>query len=1207
MIKRIRSYRRHTIFKFKGLKKILLVFLLVINTTTASGIIYNSILGLCESSKLREDKHIKTSTAPVISVNFPTNYTLYGKIAPNYSITITGSPGNYTWYEFLETGENSTAIELMGFLDEDVNGTFDQNLWDNLSNGTVTIRFYVNNSLGETGYTDCVIRIDIIDPLISITAPVVGVYDEAPAYDISITEANLYQYWYTLNGGSPIYITSESGTINSTAWGPLTNGPVEIIFYANDSLGNIGFNNVIITKDTVDPVIAITAPIVGVYDGAPSYDITVTEANLYQYWYTLNGGSPIYITSETGTINSTEWANQPDGLVEIIFYAEDDAGHIGSNSVTVTKDTVDPVIAITAPVVGVYDGAPSYDITVTEANLYQYWYTLNGGSPIYITSETGTINSTEWASQPDGLVEIIFYAEDDAGHIDSNSVTVTKDTVDPIVSITAPVVGVYDGTPSYDITVTEANLYQYWYTLNGGSPIYITSETGTINSTEWASQPEGTVEIFFYAEDDAGHIGSDGVSVTKDTVDPVIAITAPIVGVYDGAPSYDITITEANLYQYWYTLNGGSPIYITSESGTINSTEWGNQPEGTVEIFFYAEDDVGHIGSDSVSVTKDTVDPVIAITAPVVGVYDGAPSYDITITEANLYQYWYTLNGGSPIYITSETGTINSTEWASQPEGTVEIFFYAEDDAGHIGSDSVSVTKDTVDPVIAITAPVVGVYDGAPGYDITVTEANLYQYWYTLNGGSPIYITSESGTINSTEWASQPEGTVEIFFYAEDDAGHIGSNSVTVTKDTVDPVIAITAPVVGVYDGAPSYDITITEANLYQYWYTLNGGSPIYITSETGTINSTEWGNQPEGTVEIFFYAEDDAGHIGSNSVNVTKDTVDPIVSITAPVVGVYDAAPSYDITITEANLYQYWYTLNGGSPIYITSETGTINSTEWGNQPEGTVEIFFYAEDDVGHIGSNSVTITKDTVDPIVSITAPIVGVYDAAPSYDITVTEANLYQYWYTLNGGSPIYITSETGTINSTEWASQPDGLVEIIFYAEDDAGHIGSDSVTVIKDTVDPEIAITAPIVGVYDGAPSYDITITEANLFQYWYTLNGGSPIYITSETGTINSTEWASQPEGTVEIFFYAEDDAGHIGSNSVTVTKDTVDPVVSITVPVVGVYDGVPSYDITITEANLYQYWYTLNGGSPIYITSETGNINSTEWASQPDGLVEI
>ncbi|MFW9821248.1 MAG: hypothetical protein ACFFE5_16720, partial [Candidatus Thorarchaeota archaeon] len=130
----------------------------------SSTLIYNKTLDNYQTDKKYNKFYPNISAPPNISIYLPTNYSLYGKIAPNYVLNLTGGPGNYTWYEFLETGEKSTPIELNGLLDEDVSGKFDQNLWNNLNNGTVTIRFYVNDSLNSIGYADAIIRIDIIAP-----------------------------------------------------------------------------------------------------------------------------------------------------------------------------------------------------------------------------------------------------------------------------------------------------------------------------------------------------------------------------------------------------------------------------------------------------------------------------------------------------------------------------------------------------------------------------------------------------------------------------------------------------------------------------------------------------------------------------------------------------------------------------------------------------------------------------------------------------------------------------------------------------------------------------------------------------------------------------------------------------------------------------------------------------------------------------------
>ncbi|MEE8307520.1 MAG: hypothetical protein V3R81_09660, partial [Gammaproteobacteria bacterium] len=214
-----------------------------------------------------------------------------------------------SWYEFIETGESSVPIELNGIPNENVTGTFDQNLWDNLDKDTLTIRFFVNNSLGEVGQVNAIVKIDIIDPDINVISPIGGYFNSvAPAFIVEIWDPNLDKMWYTLNTNTTKHFFNINETIDQDAWNLLPDGIVNITFFANDSVSNMHSVMTQVTKDTTDPGIVITTPVVGVYDGAPDYNITITEDNLNQYWYTLEGGSSIYITSTTGTINSP-WAS----------------------------------------------------------------------------------------------------------------------------------------------------------------------------------------------------------------------------------------------------------------------------------------------------------------------------------------------------------------------------------------------------------------------------------------------------------------------------------------------------------------------------------------------------------------------------------------------------------------------------------------------------------------------------------------------------------------------------------------------------------------------------------------------------------------------------------------------------------------------------------------------------------------------------------
>jgi len=1216
----------------------LLSFFAFLICFSSTNIFYNNF---SENMQDNDEYSLFNSAPPTFSINSPVNYTLYGTIAPDYNITITSGLGNYSWYEFIETGESSEPIALNGIADEEVTGTFDQSLWNNLPNDNVTIRFYVNNSLGEIGQEDAIVRIDIIEPTINIISPTGGYFNlTAPEFTVEIEDPNLDLMWYTLNTNTTKYFFTNNESINQNGWKFLPDGLVDINFYANDSVSNTNSDTIQVTKDTTDPVITINAPVVGVYSGAPAYDITITEDNLDQYWYTLNGDSPIYIASLTGTINSTEWGNLLDGSVEIIFYVNDSAGNENYNSVAVTKDTTVPVITINAPVVGVYyNDAPAYDITITEVNLDQYWYTLDGGSPIYIASLTGIINSTEWGNLLDGSVDIRFYGNDSAGNVGFTDVTVNKDTTDPVITINAPVVGVYNGAPVYDITITEDNLDQDWYTLNGGSPIYITSTTGTINSTEWGNLLDGSVEIIFYANDSAGNVGSNSVTVTKDTTDPVITINAPVVGVYDNAPAYDITITEVNLDQVWYTLDGGSPIYIASLTGIINSTEWGNLPDGSVEIIFYANDDAGNQGSNSVTVTKDTTDPVITINAPITGVYSDAPAYNITITEDNLDQYWYTLNGSSPIYIASTTGTIDPTEWGNLVDGSVEIIFYANDSVGRQGLNTVTVSKDKTDPIITIIAPTPSIYSSAPAYNITITEDNLDQYWYTLNGGSPIYITSMTGTINSTEWGNLPDGSVEIIFYANDDAGNQGSNSVTVNKDTGAPMITIISPTENTsYNEVPDILVSVTDPNFDSTWYCVNstnGWSNNYslTNNEAQELNATIWDNLPaEGMFQLFVFANDTLGNLNQTFIILFKDILAPRVRINSPADLTYwNSRPPINVSAYDLNFDYILYQVEATAPIMINNnEEKLLDLDRWNNLMQGEFTISFFVYDTLGNVNDTFVlTLYKDTEPPIITINSPDNSSYwNTRPLINIIIDEQQLDACWYrvfssSLGWSGNINLANDTDQLLDVNlWNSLDQGVFYLCCYANDSFGYLSDvHNLTLYKDDIIPTLTVNLPLPGYdqWDEPPMINAEFYDINNDTLWYrvystSINWSKIVILTNNTDQLlDSSIWNSLGQGDYQLYIYANDTFGNLNEFSQTLSKDTLAPIIINNSPLNFTYwNSAPLINVTVYEPNLggNQIYYSVDE----YPTTPKTLVNNTDklldsdiWDNLPQGVFHL
>jgi len=288
----------------------------------------------------------------------------------------------------------------------------------------------------------------------------------------------------------------------------------------------------------------------------------------------------------------------------------------------------------------------------------------------------------------------------------SVNTTQSTDLINPIITINFP--GLNDlfgsGAPSYDITVIELNLNTMWYTLDWGLiNTSITEPTGTIDQTIWNSRPNGTVDIRFYADDIAGNVGFEEVTVRKDILPPQITITNPIQNqVFDDtAPSFDLTISEGNLDARWYSLDGGATaIQFIGFAGTINQTEWDKITDGTATITFYANDTLNNLGFSEVSVRKDTIEPQITINSPSPNqiFYEEAPSFDLTIVEQNLDAIWYTLDDGLITFLCGTSGNINNLYWNAIPPGFYILKFYTNDTVGNIGFSEVTIKKE--DPAI---------------------------------------------------------------------------------------------------------------------------------------------------------------------------------------------------------------------------------------------------------------------------------------------------------------------------------------------------------------------------------------------------------------------------------------------------------------------------------------------------------------------------
>lgn len=293
--------------------------------------------------------------------------------------------------------------------------------------------------------------------------------------------------------------------------------------------------------------------------------------------------------------------------------------------------------------------------------------------------------------------------------------------------------------------------------------------------------------------DITGTAGSkDNYPIWDDGINPpevIINFPSMLSAFSFNSPDFNITINDANpINSTWYTIDGGVTNYTFSGlTGTVNQSAWDNKGTELITLRFYANDSLGHLGFEDVTIWKDLVAPEITINAPTPNQLCGvdAPTFTLTIVEPNIQTKRYSINGRPNITFTAET-QFSQSEWNNIGNGTVSITFYVIDKVGNVNSSEVMVRKDAFVPDITIHTPLSDESFGntAPEFSISIIEEDLFSTWYTIQGGLFEYLfTGLNGTIDQDAWNNLPYHTnITIIFYALDRAGNIGTENLTVIK-----------------------------------------------------------------------------------------------------------------------------------------------------------------------------------------------------------------------------------------------------------------------------------------------------------------------------------------------------------------------------------------------------------------------------------------
>ncbi|MFW9952871.1 MAG: hypothetical protein ACFFKA_22345, partial [Candidatus Thorarchaeota archaeon] len=371
---------------------------------------------------------------PIIIITNPLDNELFGSTPPEITLYTSSAEIDTIWYRIYNSTTSTVNITW--------NGSINLSAWDVFGNGTISIAFYMNDTIGYLGNDTVNLRKDMILPTIVISSPLPYTLFGILPPDITISyfdDNSISSISYQLqNLVMTTSLFSWTGSISSSVWNTMSNGTVTIIFRAEDIVGNIAFANLTVRKDIIPPEFYIFYPDNGTLYSHESPTIILA----------INDGSGIANTSyqlTNGTFNSSieVWNNSIDqaiwdlfgnGTIIIYFYATDVIGNIGNISVLIQKDIISPSIVIHSPSQNAELGrdSPFFEVNVTDGNLDTCWYVIIGTDvAIPFTGPFGRINQALWEfiwdnTTANGTITIRFYANDTLGNENFVDLTVLK-------------------------------------------------------------------------------------------------------------------------------------------------------------------------------------------------------------------------------------------------------------------------------------------------------------------------------------------------------------------------------------------------------------------------------------------------------------------------------------------------------------------------------------------------------------------------------------------------------------------------------------------------------------------------------------------------------------------------------------------------------------------------------------------------------------
>lgn len=536
-----------------------------------------------------------------------------------------------------------------------------------------------------------------------------------------------------------------------------------------------------------------------------------------------------------------------------------------------------------------------------------------------------------------------------------------------------------------------------------------------------------------------------------------------------------------------------------------------------------------------------------------------------------------------------------------------------EDRAGNKTELTRNFIVDTTPPDLIVTAPEGGEPIKAEAVHLSgkVVDATTSVRSLRVNGIEiPLLPKSEF----ALPFPLLNEGINPLKIEAVDEAGNVTTKEVTLVRDTAGPEFSEMTPAPGSFFRQATIPLSGRVRDLATSVVSLQvNGAVIPLRPEKGEERfSVEIPLLKEGENPIEIIATDAVGHqTVYPRFSVVRDMAAPVIDVAQPLPG--SSVPTTPAIVTghvsDAGPITA-FSLNG-QPIPLQENRF---STEIPLQT-GENTLRFSATDAAGNRTEVLRTILLDPTSPELRIASPKHGQLVASKQVDLVgrVIDPTSSISWVMINGTR--IVPTSTGDF-ATTFPLDVEGENRFDFIATDRAGNHASASLTVIRDTVPPNLQLLQPAEGLYTDEPTLPLMgiVSDRSAAEVSVTANGISVPLKDGRFKTIIALE-----EGENALQLTATDAAGNIKTLSRSVILDTRPPKITIDAPPTGepisastivlsgtVTDSSPLRSVTLNGNPVpvieggFKFPVALSSGANIFLLSATdaaGNTGTVRW----------